>query len=181
MMPFFKGLRGSLFYLKRRALLAIVNALAMHPSYRPTQEFRNFLLRLLGYKIGEGVQISEQVFILNCGKLLLGSGARIGTHARIYNFSPIKIGIKFLASHSLTIISGTHDPITLDDRPGPVEIGNNVWIGINTTIIGPVTIGDNAVIGAGSVVLKDIPSNAIAAGVPAKVIRFKSQLQVSSD
>jgi acetyltransferase-like isoleucine patch superfamily enzyme len=181
MMYFFKGLRGSLFYLTRRALLATVNALAMDPSYRPSQEFRNFLLRLLGYKIGEGAQISEQFFILNCGNVAVGSGARIGTHARIYNFSPIKIGINFLASHGLTIISGTHDPITLDDRPGPVDIGNNVWIGINATIIGPVTIGDNVVIGAGSVVLKDIPSNAIAAGVPAKVIRFKSQISISND
>jgi maltose O-acetyltransferase len=135
----------------------------------------------LGYKIGEGVQISEQFFIFNCGNFAVGSCARIGTHARIYNFSPIKIGIKFLASHGLTIISGTHDPITLDDRPGPVDIGNNVWIGINAAIIGPVTIGDNAVIGAGSVVLKDIPSNAIAAGVPAKVIRFKSQIPISND
>jgi acetyltransferase-like isoleucine patch superfamily enzyme len=69
----------------------------------------------------------------------------------------------------------------LEDRPGPITIGNNVWIGINATIVGPVTIGDNAVIGAGSVVLKDIPSNAVAAGVPAKVIRFKFQLPTSND
>jgi maltose O-acetyltransferase len=138
-------------------------------------------LGLLGYKIGNNAQISEELFILNCGKFEVASGAKIGTHARIYNFSPIKIGINILASHGLTIISGTHDTVTLDDRPGPIAIGNNVWIGINVTIIGPITIGDNAVIGAGSVVLKNIPSNAIAAGVPAKIIRFKSQYPLPND
>lgn len=45
----------------------------------------------------------------------------------------------------------------------PVTIGNNVWIGGNTVIIGGVTIGDNTVIGAGSVVIRDIPANVLAA------------------
>ena len=50
-------------------------------------------------------------------------------------------------------------------------IGNNVSLGANVTIIGNITIGDNVIIGAGSVVVKDIPSNCIVAGNPAKVIR----------
>ena len=53
----------------------------------------------------------------------------------------------------------------------PITIGNNVWIGAGTTVLGGVTIGDNTVIGAGSVVTKDIPSNVIALGVPCKVLR----------
>ena len=56
--------------------------------------------------------------------------------------------------------------------PFPVIIGKNVWIGSNATILPGVTIGDNAVIGAGAVVAKDIPENAIAVGVPAKVIKY---------
>ena len=50
-------------------------------------------------------------------------------------------------------------------------IGSNVTLGANVTIIGPITIGDNVVIGAGSVVVKSIPSNCIAAGNPARVIK----------
>ena len=55
-------------------------------------------------------------------------------------------------------------------RIGLVDIGNNVFIGASTTVLPGVKIGDNVVIGAGSVVSKDIPSNSVAAGNPAKVI-----------
>lgn len=53
----------------------------------------------------------------------------------------------------------------------PITIGNNVWIGAGSIILGGVTIGDNSVIGAGSVVTKSIPSNVIAVGSPCKVMR----------
>lgn len=53
----------------------------------------------------------------------------------------------------------------------PIRIGNNVWIGGGTKIIGGVTIGDNTVIAAGSIVVKDIPSGVLAGGNPCKVIR----------
>lgn len=53
----------------------------------------------------------------------------------------------------------------------PITIGNNVWIGANSTILAGVVIGDNTVIGAGSVVTKSIPSNVVAVGVPCRVMR----------
>lgn len=53
----------------------------------------------------------------------------------------------------------------------PVKIGKRCWIGVNSIILPGVTIGDNVVIGAGSVVTSDIPSNMIAVGSPARVIR----------
>lgn len=52
-------------------------------------------------------------------------------------------------------------------------IGDNVYIGAGAIIMNPVTIGDNVVIGAASVVTKDIPSNCVVAGNPAKVIKYK--------
>lgn len=55
-------------------------------------------------------------------------------------------------------------------RQGEITIGNNVFIGANSTILYDVTIGDNVIIGAGSLVNKDIPSGVVAAGIPAKVI-----------
>ncbi|MEI6070387.1 MAG: CatB-related O-acetyltransferase [Verrucomicrobiae bacterium] len=56
---------------------------------------------------------------------------------------------------------------------GEVRIGNDVWIGARAIVLSGVTIGDGAVIGAGSVVSHDIPPYAIAAGVPAKVLRYR--------
>lgn len=53
----------------------------------------------------------------------------------------------------------------------PVTIGNDVWMGANVVVLPGVTIGDNVVIAAGAVVTKDVPSNTLVAGVPAKKIR----------
>ena len=53
----------------------------------------------------------------------------------------------------------------------PIKIGNNVWIGGGTKIVGGVSIGNNTVIAAGSVVTKSIPSGVLAGGNPCKVIR----------
>lgn len=55
----------------------------------------------------------------------------------------------------------------------PVVIGNDVWIGSRVTIMPGVTLGEGCVIGAGAVVTHDVPPYAVAAGVPAKVIRFR--------
>jgi len=53
----------------------------------------------------------------------------------------------------------------------PVEIGDNVWLGARVIILKGVVIGDNTVIAAGSVVSKSLPSNVVAGGVPAKVLK----------
>ncbi len=55
----------------------------------------------------------------------------------------------------------------------PIVIGNDVWIGANVTILKGVKIEDGAVIGAGSVIVKNVPSYAVVAGNPAKVIKYR--------
>jgi acetyltransferase-like isoleucine patch superfamily enzyme len=53
----------------------------------------------------------------------------------------------------------------------PIHIGKNVWIGANATVLAVVTIGDGAVVAAGAVVTKDVETNTVVGGVPAKVIK----------
>ena len=55
--------------------------------------------------------------------------------------------------------------------PAPVKIGKRVWIGAHATVLAGVVIGDNAIVAAGAVVTKDVPANAVVAGVPAKIIK----------
>jgi len=57
------------------------------------------------------------------------------------------------------------------NRGGRPEIGDNVYIASNSTVIGGISIGNNVIIGAGSVVTKDVPSDSIYAGNPARFIR----------
>lgn len=65
--------------------------------------------------------------------------------------------------------------VTIGGKSGLYEvpkIGNNVYIATGSKILGPITIGNNVTIGANAVVLKDVPDNAIVAGVPAKIIKY---------
>jgi acetyltransferase-like isoleucine patch superfamily enzyme len=60
----------------------------------------------------------------------------------------------------------------------PIEIGNDVFIGMNVTILDGVSIGNGAVIGAGAVVSKDIPDFAIAVGNPIKIIKYRFETSI---
>lgn len=64
---------------------------------------------------------------------------------------------------------------------GPVIIGEDAWLGTRVTVLSGVTIGRGAVVGAGSVVVCDIPDNAIAAGSPARVIKYRGEAAVRAN
>lgn len=68
------------------------------------------------------------------------------------------------------VLLGKKHPV----RDCPIKIGDNCFIGAGATILGPITIGNNVTIAAGAVVTKDVPDNAVVAGVPAKVIKIKA-------
>jgi putative colanic acid biosynthesis acetyltransferase WcaB len=93
-------------------------------------------------------------------KLYHGQGLVVNDHS--------SIGTGCTLRHNTTI---GHKELSDGTFSASPIIGDNVDIGSNTIIIGPVTIGDNVIIGAGSVVVKDLESNGIYAGNPARLIR----------
>jgi acetyltransferase-like isoleucine patch superfamily enzyme len=109
-------------------------------------------------------------------------GVRVGEGCRVYT---TKFGTEpFLISigNNVTITQGvvflTHDGSTwlFRDEKGrrflynSIEIGSNVFIGVNSIVMPGVIIGDNVIVGAGSVITKSIPSDKIVAGNPARII-----------
>jgi len=114
-----------------------------------------------------------KIYINKNAQLILGSGY-INHNLNLSCFNKIEIGDNVAISENVTIRdSDNHCIISESEKPKskPISIGNHVWIGINVTILKGVTIGDGAVIAAGSVVVKDVPSNSLVGGVPAKVLK----------
>jgi len=109
-----------------------------------------------------GANCSVNPYACISGKVRCGNGVRIASLVSIVGFN-----------------HGFDDPDTpINDQPHEtlgITICDDVWIGANAVILDGVTIGRGAVIAAGAVVTKDIPDLAIAAGVPAKVVRRRGE------
>lgn len=110
-------------------------------------------------------------------RISVGNNAAPGRNGSCYiqARNGIKIGHNLRMGPSCGLISSNHDVNDYDQwNPArPIEIGNNVWLGMSVIVMPGVKIGNNVVIGANSVVTKDIPSNSIAYGNPCKVVKEK--------
>jgi acetyltransferase-like isoleucine patch superfamily enzyme len=94
------------------------------------------------------------------------SGTVIGAFAGITIGKNVKCG-----ANTLITDGDWHPEDPRSGKPRPVEIGDNVWLGVGAMVLKGAKIGENSVIGAGSVVRGVIPANVVAAGDPCKIIR----------
>lgn len=120
----------------------------------------------------------EQPFHCDYGiNITVGENFLANNNCTLLDVAPITIGKDVLLAPNVGIYTAGHalDPVIRQEYQAefgaPVTIGDNVWIGANTSILSGVTIGDHVVIGAGSVVTKDIPANSLAVGNPCHVVR----------
>lgn len=98
---------------------------------------------------------------------VIGAGAKFDLGFVIMHPVGVVINSKVKGGCNITIESG----VVIGDEKGLApQLGSNIFIGAGAKIIGGITIGDNVKIGANAVVVKDLPSNVTAVGIPAKVI-----------
>jgi acetyltransferase-like isoleucine patch superfamily enzyme len=107
-----------------------------------------------------GANCTVNAYAVLVGKITMGNGVRIASHASIIGFN-----------HGFASIAQPiyQQPIT---REG-IKIGNDVWIGANAVLVDGVSVGSHCIIGAGAVVTKDVADYSIVGGNPAKVIRSR--------
>lgn len=133
-------------------------------------------------------------FVESCGKHVnFERGARFNPELSIGDYSGVGVnclvsGRTYIGSHVMMgpdciMYSYSHAYDRLDipmdqqgfEEPTPIHIGDDVWIGARVIILPGVSIGSHCIIGAGAVVTKDVPDYAVVGGVPAKVIRYRTE------
>ncbi len=129
------------------------------------------------FEVGDKSVIEDFSIINNgVGDVLIGQHSLIGISNVI--IGPVTIGNHVIFAQHIVASGLNHgyEDITVPVRDqkvrtAPIHIGDACWIGANVVLTAGVSVGSHSVIGAGSVVTKDIPAYAVAAGNPARVIR----------
>jgi serine O-acetyltransferase len=107
-----------------------------------------------GLSLPVGLTIGKGLFISHSGHIIINAKCVLGENINLAPGVVIGFGIK-------------------NGVEGYPRIGNRVFIGPGAKIFGPITVGDDAMIGANSVVMKDVPKNAVFAGIPGRIVSMK--------
>ena len=125
--------------------------------------------------IGDGTKIRCHEGVVEIGpKTVMGQECTISAYRRV------RIGEQCVIADRAMFIDFDHGVVDVE-RPirqqgiymRDVEVGSNVWIGYGACVLRGVRVGDNSVIGTNCVVTKDVPANAVVAGIPARVVRMR--------
>jgi len=133
-------------------------------------------------RIGPGATLAPNVSLRNGERIDIGARAHINEYVSLWagdSIGRITIGEDVLFGPRVFITASNYsaEPGTrMAYQPREekdVFVGSDVWLGTSVVVLPGVTIGDGAIVAAGAVVTKDIPPGAIAAGVPARVLRMR--------
>jgi acetyltransferase-like isoleucine patch superfamily enzyme len=114
------------------------------------------------------------------GEIRIGAKSVLGQECTISAYRSVSIGRECIIADRVMMIDFDHGAVEVE-RPireqgiykRQVSVGHNVWIGYGACILRGVRIGDNCIIGTNSVVTRNIPANAVVAGLPARVLRMR--------
>ncbi|MFN3836122.1 MAG: sugar O-acetyltransferase [Brevundimonas sp.] len=141
----------------------------------PDRDRRSALVNQL-VKAADGKAVIMPGFFCDYGvNICMGARAFANANCVFLDCAEIRIGDNFQAGPGVQLLTPEH-PLDAVERRGcetarPIIIGDDVWIGGGAIVLAGVTVGDRAVIGAGAVVTKDVPSDVVVVGNPAKVVR----------
>lgn len=141
-------------------------------------------------RLGDGIYLDRGFVLHACDRASVVIGDNFGANGNVRLIADcggrIEIGDKVIVGPNVVIRAADHAMDRTDiaireqgHAAGTIVIGNDVWIAANVVVLKDARIGDHAVIGAGSVVTGEIPAYAIAAGAPARVIRYRNKEQRS--
>jgi len=144
-------------------------------------DFHNNIDTKLKLIMGKNSRIFNDVFIQGNATISLGENSYIGSYSILGAYEEIKIGNNVITAQSISIRDHDHAfsniklPIYEQGiMSSKVEIKDDVWIGYGVVITKGVTVGKGAILAAGAVVTKDVPPYAIVGGIPAKVIKYRT-------
>jgi acetyltransferase-like isoleucine patch superfamily enzyme len=135
-----------------------------------------------GIDVGRGVFLGRGT-ILSCkdGDIVIGDYGNLGFHCEIFSGSSVTVGEHALFAAQAYLVGGGHEferpDLAVIDQPRTshgIVLGNNVWLGTGARVLDGVRIGNDVVVGANAVVIADLPDGAIAAGVPARMLRSRA-------
>lgn len=139
---------------------------------------------------GPSVSFAPNVSFRNAERITIGAGTHIGEYSMIWagnTTGRIVLGEKALLAPRVTITASNYGivrgiaPMDQDKVEQDIVIGSGTWLGADVVVLAGVTIGDGAIVAAGAVVTKDVPADAIAGGVPAKVIGWRPGAEPGDD
>ena len=139
-------------------------------------------------RLGEGVHIYRGTIIEigRGGSVVIGDHSHIQSHCNIKGFlGSTRIGKNVQVAPHCSFSPYEHgfDDLAVDIREqeitssGDIRLEDNVWLGISVQVLDGVTIGKGTVVGAGAVVTRDLPSDSVAVGMPAHVIRRRGEFE----
>jgi len=132
-----------------------------------------------GIRIGSGVFVGRNT-ILSCknGDIVIDDNANVGFNVEVFSAGRVRVGKDVLIAAYTYLVGGDHlfdrvdVPVLYQGRTAQgIEVDDNVWLGAHVVVSDGSRVGRDAIVGAGAVVRGEIPPFAIAAGVPARVIR----------
>ncbi len=128
----------------------------------------------MGHKIGEGTRIVGPVYCT--GKLVIGNNCWIGKNFTVNGNGTVNIGSDCDIAPEVTFQTRSHKIGSHSRRAGEgynadITVSNGCWLGVRSTVLGGIKIGDGSVVAACACVTKNVDSDTLIGGVPAKVIR----------